>query len=57
MNKSMVWAWAIKNSICVICWTVLAVVFDKWWIALFGGLFMSDVTFKEDPENESEKLP
>ena len=35
------WAWTIKNSICVICWTALAIRFDKWWIALFGVLFMS----------------
>lgn len=41
MNKSFLWAWAIKNSICVICWTVLAIVFNRWWIALFGLLFMS----------------
>ena len=46
MNKSMIWAWAIKNSICVICWTVLAVVFNKWWIALFGLLFLSGLTTK-----------
>ena len=41
MNKSTVWAWAIKNSVCMICWVILAIVFDKWWIALFGLLFMS----------------
>lgn len=41
MNESMIWAWAIKNSICVICWTILAIVFNKWWIALFGALFLS----------------
>lgn len=43
MNKSAYWAWAIKNSICVICWVVLAIVFNKWWIALFGALFMSNL--------------
>lgn len=41
MSKSDLWAWAIKNSIYIICWTVLAIVFNKWWIALFGLLFMS----------------
>ena len=41
MNSSMIWAWSIKNSICVICWTALAIVFDKWWIALFALLFMT----------------
>lgn len=40
MDNNIWWAWAIKNSICVICWVVLAIVFHKWWIALFGLLFM-----------------
>lgn len=43
MTKSTVWAWAIKNSICIICWTYLAIAFDKWWIALFCLLFMSSL--------------
>ena len=43
MNKSAYWAWAIKNSICVICWVVLAIVFNKWWIALFAALFVSSL--------------
>ena len=46
MNKSAYWAWAIKNSICVICWVVLAIVFNKWCIALFGASFMSDLQTK-----------
>lgn len=41
MNKNILLAWTIKNSICAICWVVLAINFDKWWIALFGLLFMS----------------
>lgn len=45
VNKSNnIWAWAIKNIVCVICWVVLAIVFNKWWIALFGLLFMSSFT-------------
>ena len=43
MNKSAWWAWAVKNSICVICWAALAVYFNKWWIALFGVLFLNDL--------------
>ena len=46
MDKSSLWAWAIKNSVSVICWTVLAVVFNKWWVALFGLLFMSGLQTK-----------
>lgn len=42
-NKSAYWAWAIKNSICVVAWVTLAIMFNKWWIALFSVLFMSDL--------------
>lgn len=30
----------IKDAAIVICWAVLAVVFDRWWIALFAFLFI-----------------
>lgn len=43
MNKGAYWAWAIKNSVCVICWTILAIKFDKWWIALFAAFFISNL--------------
>lgn len=43
MKKNLEWAWAIKNSVCVICWTALAIVFDRWWIALFAILFLSSL--------------
>lgn len=43
MNKNILWAWSIKNSVCLICWTTLAIVFDKWWIALFSVFFMNEL--------------
>lgn len=46
MNKNIYWSVVIENSICIICWTALAIVFDKWWIALFALLFMSSVKTK-----------
>lgn len=50
-NKSVYWAWAIHNSLCVIGWIVLAIVFNKWWIALFSILFISEV--KNNPSTNS----
>lgn len=41
MNKHLIWAWAIKNSIDILVWVALAIVFNKWWIALFAILFVS----------------
>ena len=46
MNKNIIWAWAIKNSITIIAWTTLAIVFNKWWIAIFAILFMSGLQTK-----------
>lgn len=46
MNKSIYWSVAIKNSICVTCWTALAIIFHKWWIALFAVLFLTSIETK-----------
>ena len=48
MNKSLIWAWVIKNSIVIIAWTVLAIVFNKWWIAFFVILFMNDLDIDKE---------
>lgn len=42
----MIWPLMIKNSICMICWSAIAIIFDKWWIALFAILFMSSLQTK-----------
>ena len=49
-NNHIVWAWAVKNSVDMICWTALAIIFGKWWIALFAAAFVSNVKFREPPE-------
>ena len=49
MNKWL-WGVALKNSIAIICWALLAVHFDKWWIALFGALFLTSVSWGKDDE-------
>ena len=43
MNKNFILAWAIKNSVAIIAWTALAIIFNRWWIALFGLLFLSSL--------------
>ena len=45
-------AWAIKNSVVMICWTVLAVVFGKWWIALFSVLSLSNLETKREGDGK-----
>lgn len=48
MSIHSIWAWAVKNITCVSLWVLLAVRFEKWWIALFSILFLSDL--KARPE-------
>lgn len=48
----MWWYLLIKNSVVVICFTLLAIHFDKWWIVLFSAFF---VTFVEYKNKESQK--
>lgn len=37
------WICFTTNIVVLICFTVLAVVFHKWWIILFALLFLSSV--------------
>lgn len=40
--KEKLWRYiVIRNSITIICFTVLAIVFYKWWIIFFSILFMA----------------
>lgn len=33
----------IKNAISMICFTILAIAFEKWWLSLFSILFFSSM--------------
>ena len=51
--KSIFWSAAIKNIIVMICWTALAIYFDKWWIALFAPLCLSEIKTRIDKAENS----
>lgn len=36
----------LRNCVSIICFTLLAMHFDKWWIALFSALFLCDVKWE-----------
>ena len=55
----MVW-WALKSIATIVAFTVLAIYFNHWWIALFAFLFMDSYSSEKrtdisegKPENES----
>lgn len=41
MNKHTSFAWVIYNIANMACWTLLALAFGRWWIALFSILFFA----------------
>lgn len=54
MNKHAWWAWATKNSVIMICWTVLAIIFGQWWIALFGAAFLTSLKTERNVTKKGE---
>lgn len=42
----------IGNSISLICFTILAIVFKIWWIVLFAILFITTINKEKDRETE-----
>lgn len=47
-NKYLYKLVVIRNSISLICFTILAIVFKHWWIVLFAALFTSNVENREE---------
>lgn len=45
-HNSVYWSTAIVNVAIMICWTALAIHFDKWWIALFAVICLRDISWK-----------
>ena len=52
--SNIFWSATIKNSVAIVCWTFLAWHFDKWWIALFGVLFMTSTEWKHTERKDNE---
>ena len=45
----------IKNTISLALWVVLAIAFNKWWIALFSILFLTSVEKEKNKEGLNDK--
>ena len=67
MKNSGLWVVAIRNMVSLICWTILAVHFEKWWLTFFAILFWCTYEktetrkYTSDEQNRwiscSERLP
>ena len=45
----------IKHTISLALWVVLAIAFNKWWIALFSILFLTSVEKEKNKEGLNDK--
>lgn len=52
MSKVAWAAWAAKNIAVVVCFTVLAIHFGKWWIILFAYFFVSTLETKSETHRQ-----
>ena len=45
----------IKNAISLTLWVMLAIAFNKWWIALLSILFLTSVEKEKNKEGLNDK--
>lgn len=45
---------AVVRIVAIICFTILAVVFDHWWIVFFSYIFYPDFPKVKSQEEEEE---
>lgn len=50
-NLKLQLAVLIKNSITLICFTVLSIIFKKWWI-VFGAIIFSTFLVKDEGDED-----
>lgn len=50
--RNLTLANTIKNCVVIICFTLLAVYFNKWWISIFGILGLSNLKYIRKSDND-----
>lgn len=45
----------LYNIASVVCFTILAIIFNKWWVVFFALLFIRNISIKTTDEKESNK--
>ena len=55
MNKGLI-AVCIKNMVVMLCFTALAIVFEKWWIVLFCAFFITSYEKRHTRRTKMDKL-
>ena len=45
----------LYNIACVVCFTILAIIFNKWWIVFFVLLFIRDISIETTDKKKSNE--
>lgn len=45
----------LSNTVRIIAFIVLAIVFNRWWIALFSALFLSSLDEEDQTDKKEDK--
>ena len=45
----------LYNIACVVCFTILAIIFNKWWIVFFSLLFIRDISIETTDKKKSNE--
>ena len=48
----LIWACVVRNSISLICFTALAIIFGHWWIVFFSLLFLMFPEYKSKQKKD-----
>ncbi len=44
----------LQNAVVIICFTILAIIFKKWWLTLFSIIFWNNFRFKLEEDGDKE---
>lgn len=54
MNNKLYIILVLKNIVSIICFTILAIVFNKWWIVFFSILFITFFEYHSEKKDDND---
>lgn len=56
MNNKLCIILVLKNIVSIICFTILAIVFNRWWIVFFSILFITIFEYHSEKEKDDDNV-
>lgn len=54
MNNKLCIILVLKNIVSIICFTILAIVFNRWWIIFFSILFLTTIEYHSEKKDDDD---